>query len=74
MRVALDCGPLLDLPTGVGRYVDELDDPDESRFVQRVRDESHNCWTASCAADAQTLREIVAWAEANPRQPASQAG
>ena len=24
MRVALDCGPLLDPPTGVGRYVDEV--------------------------------------------------
>jgi hypothetical protein len=37
-----------------------LDDPDESRFVQRVRDESHNCWTASCAADAQALSDAIA--------------
>jgi hypothetical protein len=37
-----------------------LDDPDSSRFVVRVRDEAHNCWTNSCAADAQTLRDAIA--------------
>ncbi|HUF72114.1 MAG TPA: LamG domain-containing protein [Gammaproteobacteria bacterium] len=37
-----------------------LEDPDESRFVHRLRDESHNCWTASCAADAQALADAIA--------------
>ena len=36
-----------------------LDNPSESRFVQRVRDESHNCWTASCANDAQVLVDAI---------------
>ena len=37
-----------------------LNDPDASRFVQRVGDENHNCWTASCAADALRLRDAIA--------------
>jgi len=37
-----------------------LNDPDSSRLVERVRDESHNCWTASCAADAVRLRDAIA--------------
>ena len=37
-----------------------LNDPDASRFVERVGDEGHNCWTASCAADAQRLRDAIA--------------
>lgn len=36
-----------------------LDDPDASRFVERVRDESHNCWTASCANDAAAIRNAI---------------
>lgn len=37
MRVALDCGPLLDPPTGVGRYVDELGRALEAGGVDLVR-------------------------------------
>lgn len=37
-----------------------LDDPDSSRFVVRVRDEAHNCWTSNCAADAARLRDAIA--------------
>jgi glycosyltransferase involved in cell wall biosynthesis len=37
MRVALDCGPLLDPHTGVGRYVDELGRALEASGVEVVR-------------------------------------
>jgi mono/diheme cytochrome c family protein len=37
-----------------------LNDPDASRFVERIRDEGHNCWTSSCANDAQRLRNAIA--------------
>jgi hypothetical protein len=36
-----------------------LDDPEASRFVVRLRDESHNCWTSSCANDANTLEAAI---------------
>jgi mono/diheme cytochrome c family protein len=34
--------------------------PAASRFVERVRDESHNCWTDDCAADADRLEAAIA--------------
>ncbi|HEY8520070.1 MAG TPA: LamG domain-containing protein [Gammaproteobacteria bacterium] len=37
-----------------------LEDPDASRFVVRLRDEAHNCWTASCEADAIRMRDAIA--------------
>lgn len=36
-----------------------LDNPSLSRLVVRLRDESHNCWTSSCAADAQVMLDKV---------------
>jgi mono/diheme cytochrome c family protein len=37
-----------------------LDSPDQSRVVVRLRDEFHNCWgTAGCAANAQTMLDAV---------------
>ncbi len=36
-----------------------LDLPMDSRFVARLRDEFHNCWTNSCAADAQELEDAI---------------
>ena len=33
----------------------DLDLPANSRFVLRVGEESHNCWTSSCSADAATM-------------------
>jgi mono/diheme cytochrome c family protein len=36
-----------------------LDNPAASRFVVRLRDEFHNCWTASCANDAATMLAAV---------------
>jgi mono/diheme cytochrome c family protein len=37
-----------------------LDNPDQSRVVVRLRDESHNCWgSAGCAANAQTMLDAV---------------
>ncbi|HTU65921.1 MAG TPA: LamG domain-containing protein [Steroidobacteraceae bacterium] len=37
-----------------------LDNPDQSRVVVRLRDEFHNCWgSAGCAANAQTMLDAV---------------
>jgi Concanavalin A-like lectin/glucanases superfamily len=37
-----------------------LDTPDQSRVVVRLRDEFHNCWgSAGCAANAQTMLDAV---------------
>ena len=36
-----------------------LDDPAGSRFVVRLRDEFHNCWTASCANDAADMEDAI---------------
>lgn len=38
----------------------DLDAPEGSRFVVRLRDESHNCWTASCANDADDMEDAIA--------------
>ncbi|MDX1509684.1 MAG: LamG domain-containing protein, partial [Woeseiaceae bacterium] len=37
----------------------ELDDPAQSRFVVRLRDEFHNCWSGSCANDANTMEAAI---------------
>ena len=36
-----------------------LDDPASSRFVVRLREEAHNCWTASCDADADDMEDAI---------------
>jgi mono/diheme cytochrome c family protein len=36
-----------------------LDDAAISRFVVRLRNESHNCWTASCANDADDMQQAI---------------
>src|SRR5690606_37193085 len=36
-----------------------LDDPAASRFVVRLREESHNCWTADCIADALVMENAI---------------
>ncbi len=36
-----------------------LDDPAISRFVVRLRNEQHNCWTASCANDADLMQARI---------------
>ncbi|MEO7774724.1 MAG: LamG domain-containing protein [Steroidobacteraceae bacterium] len=46
-----------------------LDNPAISRLVVRLRDESHNCWTSSCANDATTmLNSVTAFANGIPLQ------
>jgi mono/diheme cytochrome c family protein len=42
-----------------------LDNPEQSRLVVRLRDEFHNCWgSAGCAANAQTmLNAVTAYAD-----------
>lgn len=37
-----------------------LDDPGASRLVLRLRDEFHNCWTSSCADDADDMEAAIA--------------
>jgi len=37
----------------------DLDNPANSRFVLRLRNESHNCWTSSCAADADAMQAAI---------------
>ncbi len=36
-----------------------LEEPASSRFVVRLRNERHNCWT-DCATDAQTIQNLIA--------------
>ncbi len=36
-----------------------LDDPSTSRFVLRLRNESHNCWTSSCTNDANAMQTQI---------------
>jgi mono/diheme cytochrome c family protein len=38
----------------------DLDVPEDSRFVVRIRDESHNCWTNSCSNDAIDMENAIA--------------
>jgi concanavalin A-like lectin/glucanase superfamily protein len=38
----------------------DLDDPANSRLVLRLRNESHNCWSASCANDATIMENAIA--------------
>jgi len=38
----------------------DLDNPAASRFVIRLRNERHNCWSASCENDAQTVQNLIA--------------
>ena len=37
----------------------DIDTPSNSRFVVRLRDEFHNCWTNDCAADAATMQSAI---------------
>ena len=37
----------------------DLDDPAGSRFVLRLRNEFHNCWTNSCANDANAMQAAI---------------
>lgn len=37
----------------------DLLDPANSRFVLRLRDQFHNCWTNDCAADAQEMEDAI---------------
>jgi len=37
----------------------DIDSPDLSRLVVRLRQESHNCWSNSCANDAQEMEDAI---------------
>jgi Concanavalin A-like lectin/glucanases superfamily len=37
----------------------DLDDPANSRFVLRLRNEFHNCWTSSCANDSDDMQTAI---------------
>ena len=36
-----------------------IDTPDKSRFVVRLKEEFHNCWTNSCDNDAATMQSAI---------------
>lgn len=36
-----------------------LDSPADSRFVLRLREEFHNCWSADCLSDAQEIEDQI---------------
>jgi len=36
-----------------------LDEPEKSRFVVRLGEQFHNCWTNSCDNDAETMRQAI---------------
>ncbi len=38
----------------------DLDNPANSRFVLRLREEFHNCWTSNCLNDADTMEAAIA--------------
>ena len=45
----------------------DLDNPANSRFVLRLRNESHNCWTSSCTTDADKMQAAIqSFADAVP--------
>ena len=47
-------------PTQAIKSKVNLDNPDQSRLVVRLRDEFHNCWgSAGCAANAQTMLDAI---------------
>lgn len=37
----------------------DIDTPSNSRFVVRLREEFHNCWTNDCAADATSMQTAI---------------
>jgi len=37
----------------------DLDNPANSRFVVRLRDEFHNCWTSNCQGDADEMQAAI---------------
>jgi hypothetical protein len=38
----------------------DLDNPANSRFVSRLRDEFHNCWSSNCQNDADAMEAAIA--------------
>ncbi|MGD9598536.1 MAG: LamG domain-containing protein [Steroidobacteraceae bacterium] len=60
----------LDAAYAAARPKINLDAPELSRLVVRLREESHNCWTSSCANDASTMEAAVrAFANGVPVTP-----
>ena len=47
-----------------------LDNPAQSRFVLRLRQEFHNCWNSNCVSASQTMQDAIA-AFANQITPTS---
>lgn len=55
----------------MSRKVD-LTSPESSRVVLKLKNESHNCWSANCAADAQEMLEAIRkWVELSPQTSTS---
>ena len=48
----------------LGQSKVNLAEPDRSRIVRKLADETHNCWTNDCNADAMMLQDAIqAWAD-----------
>jgi hypothetical protein len=48
----------------LGQSKVNLAEPDRSRIVRKLADETHNCWTNDCTADAMAMQAAVqAWAD-----------
>ena len=45
---------------GAAKSKINLESPDNSRFVIRLRDEFHNCWNNNCAASGTQMRDAIA--------------
>lgn len=37
----------------------DLNNPENSRFVRKLAQENHNCWSGNCAQDAEDLRQAI---------------
>ncbi|MFC4311224.1 LamG domain-containing protein [Steroidobacter flavus] len=48
--------------------------PEQSRFVVRLGQENHNCWTASCTTDAQVMLQAIRQMAADIPAPVPPAG
>lgn len=52
--------PSLDIAYEAARTRMRLDAPAESRLVQRLASEGHNCWSDDCQADADAMAQAIA--------------
>jgi len=55
-----------DVLIGAGDVIANLDNPEDSRLVKRLREDQHNCWTFDCEESAVEMENaITQWANLN---------